>query len=217
MQHILNVLEPAATYDLLTVDDVKTMLSLSFGDTSRDAQIGMIVSNVSEEIPQLVNRVFAKELVQETFYATGEYAQRRLYFSRWPVALDDIQQFTRDGVDILANAGSEWVLEEKTGTLYRPAGDTWNGNIDAIYSGGYDLPDGIPLALRRAALMLAQEAYYMTLRGDTSIRSISHKESRVQYFSIQQMMPKVGSEGAGTAGAMMSISALLSHFRRDWV
>lgn len=215
MQHILNVLEPAASYDLLTVDDVKTMLKLSLGDTTIDPQLQMIVSNISEQIGVLVNRVFAKELVQETFYDTGEYGQRRLYFSRWPVALDDIQQLNQNGTDILANAGGDWVLEEKTGTLYRPGGGTWMGNIDAIYTGGYDLPDGVPLGLQRAAMLLAQEAYYQSLRGDSSIRSISHKESRVQYFSVQQMTVKPG--GGGTSGSMMSVDALLSHYRRDWV
>jgi hypothetical protein len=219
MQHILNVLTPATSYDLISLADAKILLNIPASDTSQDARLALMISAVSAQAAKEVNRVFAREKVEETFFNTSEFGQRRVYFSRWPVVLADIESITQDGASILTTEGllGDWILEEHTGTMYRP-GSTWMGTINTTYTGGYDLPDGVPLDLQRAAMLMTQQSYFAIQRGDPSVRSISHKSARVQFFSLQQMMPNIGGAGkSGAAPGMLSIQSLLNHYRRDWV
>ena len=218
MQQILNVITPSETQDLVSLEDMKKKLFIPDTDTSKDFLLQEIITNTSEVIARLCNRVFGYETVDETFYQLEDGRSRRLYLSRWPVVKDDIETITQDGDDLLPEFGppgtGTWVLEELTGTLYLPPnGSGWYGVIDVVYAGGYKLPDGAPAALRFAAEALMREAYMSWLRpvGSFGVRQIAHKEARISYYA-PNLFPTVGVPATWT-----SVMSILNKYTRLWV
>jgi hypothetical protein len=223
MQQILNVLTPADTYDLVSLEQIKTALLISATDSSKDALLQMQITQISEMIAKLCNRVFGYEEVDETFYQLNDECSpptRRLYLSRWPVLLDDIETFTMskapgDSVDMLpALATGDWVLEEQTGTLYRREDlGAWYGTVDVVYSGGYHLPDDTPGLVQFAVQALIRESYMAWIRNPAlfGVRQIGHKEARIGYFG-PNMFPTLG-----LPETWKTVEALLQKYIRHWV
>ena len=207
MQHILNVITPSDTQDLVSLDDMKKKLFIADTDTSKDFLLQEIISNTSETIAKLCNRVFGYEAVEETFYQLEDGSSQRLYLSRWPVVKADITAIsTADGTDLLPAMGSDYVLEELTGTLYRRVDTgTWLGDVDVEYSGGYQLPDGAPASLRFATEALIREGYMSWIRspGSFGVRQISHKEARIGYYG-PNMFPDARLAGDVDSGRQRS-------------
>src|SRR5262249_44966239 len=87
--------------------------------------------------------------------------------------------------------------------------------IVVTYTGGYDLPDEAPPALKQALeLMIREEQAYTGRLSMSGIRSISHKEARVMFYD-----PFSGSGQKAVSGGMNvalspAASALLSHYTR---
>jgi hypothetical protein len=214
VQQILNVITPSETYDLVSLAELKMKLGVPDTDTSKDAMLQEFITNTSDVLARYCNRVFAYEEVEETFYQLADGNSARLYLSRWPVKLADIQAITQDGDDILPLDASNWVLEESTGTLYmRYTNQPWYGDIYVAYSGGYALPDGAPAALKFAAEAAIRESYMTWIRNPQSfgVRMIAHKENRVSYYG-PNMFPTVGLPATWTF-----INQLLYKFMRPWV
>lgn len=212
MQQILNVITPSPTQDLVSLDDMKQKLFIVSTDTTKDFLLQELISNTSETIAQLCNRVFGYEEVDETFYQLEDDHSQRLYLSRWPVALADLETVTQDGNDILTNA--DWVLEESTGTLYRQSSlGPWYGVIDVNYSGGYQLPDGAPGSLKFCVEALIREGYMSWIRSPQSfgVRQISHKEARIGYYG-PNLFPTLG-----LPATWQSVQSILNKYIRHWV
>jgi hypothetical protein len=217
MQQILNVITPANSQDLVSLENMKMKLFIPDTDTSKDALIQELITNISEVIAKMCNRVFGYEEVQETYYQLedGCFTQR-LYLSRWPVVQADITSFTQDGTDI-----SDWfldgtcVLEEATGTIYTPSKNgSWSGSpIDVLYSGGYKLPDDAPGSLAFAMEALVRESYMSWIRNPAlfGVRLISHKESRIGYYG-PNMFPTIGLPTTWKV-----VEGVLSKYIRHWV
>jgi hypothetical protein len=217
-QHILNAITEWTTQDLLTLEEMKTQLRIPDTDTSKDAELQLIIDGVSAQIAAMVNRVFGYANVHETFYDV--HGMQRLYFSRWPVKLADIETMTLDGIDVLATNG--WVLEEKTGTLYTPPSGGrigWNGDLDVVYSGGYKLPDEAPDDLKRAASVAAREDYYTYIRGTvlSGVRMISHKSARVQYYPPGQMGSTTQGGAQQLGPTWNAVQNALRPYLRHWI
>ena len=107
MQHILNIIDPSTEDGLISVADMKKILNIQPTDTSKDEGLGLLIDAVSIQMAVLVNRrTFGIEKVEETFYEIEN--SKRLYFSKWPVKFDDIQELTFQGTDILTS--TDWVL-----------------------------------------------------------------------------------------------------------
>lgn len=218
MQQILNVLTPANSQDLVSLADMKEKLFIADSDTTKDFLLQEIITNTSETVAKLCNRVFGYEQVDETFYQLEDGCSRRLYLSRWPVVQDDIATFTQDGSDLLTSGGppgvGEWILEQETGTLYRPPPlEPWYGLIDVTYSGGYQLPDNAPGSLRFAVEALIREAYMSWIRSPSSygMRQISHKEARIGYY------PPSAFPTIGVPGTWDGVMNVLRKYIREWV
>lgn len=216
MQQILNVITKSDTYDLVSLEDMKMKLFIPPTDTSKDELIKELITNLSDLIARMCNRVFAYEQVQETFYQLndGRYTQR-LYLSRWPVVEADIVTITQSDNDIspLFLDGT-CVLEEETGTLYMPSNNgPWCGVVDVLYSGGYQLPDGAPGALKFAMEALMRESYMSWIRNPAlfGVRQISHKHSRIGYYG-PNMFPTIGLPTTWKA-----VEGLLYKYIRHWV
>src|SRR5262245_14108944 len=212
MQHILNIIDPSTEDGLISVADMKKILNIQPTDTSKDEGLGLLIDAVSIQMAVLVNRrTFGIEKVEETFYEIEN--SKRLYFSKWPVKFDDIQELTFQGTDILTS--TDWVLEELTGTLYTPPSGIWNGTVNAIYTGGYALPEGAPLDLQRACSILVGEGYYSQQRGGTlsNVRMIAHKQARVMYYPGTDASSGSGSS-VGAPQTWNSVRSVLQHYFR---
>jgi hypothetical protein len=216
VQQILNVITPSTTQDLVSLADMKQKLFIDTTDTTKDFLLQEIITNTSETIAKLCNRVFGYEAVDETFYQLNDGRSQRLYLSRWPVQLADIQTFTQDGSDLLASEGAEWVLEQDTGTLYRfQQLGPWlaQSAIDVTYSGGYELPDSAPGSLKFVTEALIREGYMSWIRSPSSfgVRQISHKEARIGYYG-PNMFPTLGLPATWD-----QVKSILSKYIRHWV
>jgi hypothetical protein len=214
MQQLLNVLTPATSQDLVSLDDMKIKMGIPPTTTTTDAMLQELITNTSEMIARLCNRVFGYEEVDETFYQLEDDSSQRLYLSRWPVASADITAITQDGADLLPTFKSSWLLEESTGTLYLPPNlGTWYGVIDVVYSGGYKLPDEAPGPLGFAVEALLREQYMSWIRSPSSfgVRQIRHKESSIGYYA-PNLFPTAGLPATWTA-----VQSVLNKYIRHWV
>lgn len=212
MQSNIVVTTPAASIDLLSLDDLK--LALNITGTTQDAMLAQLITNVSGQIAAYCNnRVFGYETVVETFTEIPD-SVRRLFLARFPVPQDDT------GITSIANGGAAVtypngiLLDSLWGKLTLPNGGTFQEQTVITYSGGYNLPDDAPPALKQAAVILMREAYYATVRGDATVRMIGHKESRIIYFDPNLLARSAGGVGTGGTPAQRAVHDLLTHFTR---
>ncbi len=209
----VKVLTPADSYALVTLEEVKDMLGLSESDTSEDEQLNMWIDQYSDVVATMCNRVFAYEEVQETWRGDSmPFDCPRLFLTHYPVVDTDIVSVESPRGSLIDP--SLYEVENKSGKL-RIDG-AWSEPVTVTYSGGYKLPDDAPDALKAAVGVLIQAArLQMRLNATSGIRSISHRESRVQFFDMQQM---TGTKGTGPiAGASDTVNALLYKYMRFYV
>jgi len=219
LQHIFKPVELWPTQDLITLDDLKITLRIPPTDTSKDAELILIIDGISAQIARMANRSFGYDHVQETFYNSVD--EDRIYFSQWPVLLTDINMLQYNGVDMLATHGQNWILEEKTGTMFGfqlP----FNGTIFADYHGGYKIPDEAPADLVRVAYAAAREDYYIYVRGAvlSGVRMIAHKSARVMYYPPGQVGATLTGAQMGPAGSSatwQAVWAVVQKYIRHWV
>src|SRR6266478_2061974 len=147
-------------------------------DTLKD-QIEMLIRWSSDEIAVMCMRTFGKETVQETFreiiIGSGGH---RILLAKYPnIQIDSVNEngnFLSEGLD--------FEVDDDSGRLIRLNHMVWSEPVVVNYTGGYDLPNKAPDALKQAAMLLTRESYFATLRGDQTVRQVSHKESRVAFF-----------------------------------
>lgn len=211
----VKVITPAASYDLATLAELKTMLGIT--TTAEDAQLQMWITQYSDVIATMCNRVFAKETVVETWRGDSDPLDNpngRIFLTHYPVNDGDLTSVTGNGTTI-DPAG--YVLENRSGKL-QFFGTMYSAPISITYSGGYLLPSEAPPALKQALAVLVGAARLMVLRQLTSgIRSISHRESRVQFFDINAAMAKLGGGAGPLAMAGQTVEQMLYHYMRLYV
>ena len=206
----VKVLTPADTYDLVTLEELKTMLGLSLTDTAEDAQLQMWIDQYSDYIAQMCDRTFAYEKVAETWRGdTMPFDSPRLFLTHYPVLDADVELVESPNGSVLDP--SLYDIENDSGKM-RIDG-AWNEPVTVTYSGGYVLPEDAPPALKAACGLLIQQAR-LQARGNlmNGVRSISHRESRVQFFDLAQMMTKGPMSVTGD-----SVNSLLSTYMRIYV
>lgn len=212
----IKVLQPANSYDLASLDEIKALIGISSTDTSEDDLLQMWITTYSDIIATTCRRVFAKETVLETWRDDTEPFDTdngRVFLTHYPVADGDIQSVTGpDGVDL----SGTYELENASGKL-QFFNTSWSEPIRITYTGGYELPDEAPPALKQALALLVQSARVWQSRSMTAgVRSISHRESRVQFFDVNQALQKMGGPGPlGMAAGM--VEPLLSAYMRYYV
>jgi hypothetical protein len=213
----VKVLVPADSYDLATLDEIKAMLGIASTDTSEDELLQMWITQYSDLIATACRRVFAKEKVTETWRGDTkpfDTDNGRIFLTHYPVADEDIESISGpDGTAI--DAG--WEIENASGKLQFY--DTiWSEPIRITYAGGYLLPDEAPPALKQALALMVQSARIWQSRAMTSgVRSIAHKDSRVQFFDVNQAVAKMASGTGPMAMANEMASGLLSAYTRYYV
>jgi len=207
----VKVIEEATSIDLATLDEVKVMLGIPPSNTTEDALLSVWITQYSDVIAVMCNRVFAKEKVEETWRGDlppYDTQNGRVFLTHYPVKDDDIESVTApDGSPI-----DGYEIENRSGKLQLFSG--WSEPIRITYTGGYNLPGEAPPALKQALAIMVSAARVAQTRELTSgMRSISHRESRVQFFDANAAQAKQGGSGPlGMAGE--TVNALLYHYIR---
>lgn len=198
MQEITKVITPAEDDSLISMYYARLGLNMQNStDATVDEQIEMFIRWVSNEISTTCNRTFAREKVEETYRDIAEFATK-IWVSHYPIA--EIESVTEDGEALEEDVDYE--VDKKNGVLLRLDGSAWIEPVVVTYTGGYRLPFEAPEALQQAAILQIREAYFATVRGDATIRMVSHKEARVIYFDPAQQARALMGGGAGGAGGL---------------
>jgi len=208
MHSSIIVTKPAPDTALVTLYEAKVALNIPPSDTSHDEALRFMILRSSDEVQTLCSRVFPKESVIETFREIVNPITR-LYLSRYPVQVDDIESIEVDG------APAEFDIDPETGKLSLFSGTFWAESVIATYTGGYEIPQGVPPALKNAVLLFTRDAYYSAQRGDSSVRSITHKESRIMYFDPNAKSGAAAGGGGGSGSpAQRAAKDLLLRYTR---
>jgi hypothetical protein len=201
----VKVLTPADSYALLTLDELKAILNVPPSNTSEDAQLQAYIDVYSDVVATMCNRVFGYESVEETWRGDlPPLDTPRLFLTRYPVADADLVSVESPRGSVLDPASYE--LENASGKL-RIEG-AWAEPVTVTYSGGYQLPDAAPKALKAATGLLIQVARQQG-RTTSGIQSVMHGDTRVQYFDPAQAF--------GKAGASDTVDAMLYKYMRIYV
>jgi hypothetical protein len=202
----VKIVTPATSFALMSLDELKVALGLPTGVGATDPQLQWLIDTNSSVISTLCNRVFAKEVVKETWRCLGS---RRVYLTHWPVKEGDIDSVTTNGTDRI-----DYELEEGSGKL-----SLFTDRQEPIivnYTGGYLCPDEVPDALKQAcALLVNTSKSEQAAAALTGVRMISHKESRVMFHTPTGG----GSDGGSSSGSTTSkaVESLLYHYVRHWI
>jgi len=209
MQSTISVVEPARDIDLITLYAAKVALNVG-SSTTQDDLISQFIKFSSDKIATMCNRVFAERTVVETFLEFGG-TQLRIFLSQWPV--NDIKPFVveENGVELVRDIDYDLDVEKGRRTRFDSA---WVEPTIVNYTGGYDLPHKAPPALQQAALLTTREAYFLAIRGDASIRSVSHKEARVMFFDPNTALKSLSGGSSGGSPAQRAVDSLLQHYMR---
>jgi gp6-like head-tail connector protein len=207
---IERVITPATSYDLVTLDELKIMFGINPTDTSQDELLGDLITQYSDVIATICNRVFAYEEVEEIWRCVdydSTNAMTRIFLSHYP--LDTNYSIVVDSPTGTLLDPATYAIEFKSGKIELLGTNT--EPIRVVYSGGYRLPDECPPALKQASLLMIREGQALMQRLAVSgVRSISHKESRVMYFDSQIK----GGGGTGLTRVTSGANSLLSHYIR---
>jgi hypothetical protein len=202
----IDVLTPATSFDLVTLDEAKLMMGMSTNDTTDDAQIQLFIDISSTTVMRLCNRIFAYEEVRDHFRELN--GGHRVFTSHWPVKQVDV-------ISVESPAGNflnSWELEEGSGKISNYSGG-FTEPVVVHYKGGYNLPQEAPGPLKRATgLLVWQEKLQATLGTVGGVRMLAHKESRVMFHDpLKILTAALGSAGSPIQQSVMNI---LSHYIR---
>jgi len=217
---ILDVSVPAASTDLITLTECKIGLGLSLTtvDPVLDQQLAFLITMQSAVVAGMCNALiggvgdptFAKETLTESWREIQTWdLGHRVLLTHWPVKQNDITSVTVNGTPLDPGA---WELEEKSGKLSYYNG--YNEPVVISYTGGYDLPDEAPMALKQACITLIRDQRRQILLSNLEgIRSLSHKSARVQFYDPTKLM----AMGVGASASEKAASSLLRPFMRYWI
>lgn len=209
METNIKILTPAASYELLSLAEAKAALGIGLTTPVQDALINAYVENYSGMISMLTGRVFAREKVRERFW---NFDTPRIYLSHYPVKEADIESVMSGGVLV-----TDYLLEEESGKLTRsPWRSLWREPVEVVYTGGYQLPDAGPTALKQAVILNMQDKFTSSgaLR-ESGVRMISHKETRVMFYQAGSLSGAAAGKGGGAT--QNATNALIGRFMRHWV
>jgi hypothetical protein len=210
---IIDVITPAESFDLMTLAELKIMFGILATDTSQDELLTMFITNYSDLIATYCNRVFAYEELTEIWRCV-EYDQNnamtRLFLSHYP--LDKSYDIILESPSGSTLDPASYAIELKSGKIELLS--TNSEPIKVTYAGGYKLPEEAPPALKQALGLMIREGQAMMQRLAVSgVRSIAHKDSRVQYYDSQATAAKLGTIGVSAVG-MSGANSLLMHYVR---
>lgn len=204
---MLEIITPATSRRLTTLDMARRVIGLEVGDTSFDVQLASLIDQASAAAESWTARVFATEEVEETFELARP--RFRLQVSRFPV----------NSVTALTIEGFPWdnasdVRIANAGHLYRGTENSryaWPDDtpITVRYRGGFVLPGfsdrNLPHDIERAVL-LAIAAYWRGEQRDPLVKS-----ERVAVEGVEDVQTTYGMLSTSLP---QEAQALLAPYRR---
>jgi hypothetical protein len=162
---VLSVVTPAATRDLIRLEDVRAALSIT--DRAEDEQLAQWISQASGAIERFCGRVYAKETVQQT-ERINEYSELGIILDRTDI--NDIVSVSEIG-NVLTS--EDYELDGRM--LYRLSADervAWAvGKVVIVYMAGFSIDD-VPEHIRRAVIVTVNH-YRLGTDRDPQLRSES--------------------------------------------
>jgi hypothetical protein len=203
---IIKVLTPGTSFDLMTLEEAKTLAGIATADTSEDAQFTMFIDINSAVVMRMCNRIFAREQVREEWRELN--GGHRIFPSHWPIHQADLESVESPIGTVLDPSAYE--LEEESGKI-EIFGGAWIEPVAVTYWGGYDLPAEAPLPLKHAVAMLnLQSKLLASLSTVAGIRSLAHKEARINFHDPSKILGLALGGSGGSVNA--AINSLLSHY-----
>lgn len=205
MHSTLEVIESTGgdVFDLVTLDALKAALNIT--GSTEDVALQASITHWSKVIAEEIPRVLALQDLVETFrFGRRDPFPRHetpLRLARAPidgdlaVTIDGLPVDAED-IDIDRDSGSLWIRKQWSPVC----------TIVVIYSAGFDLPDHAPARATQACIQAIREARTLTQQGAQDIRSVSHGEETVTYYTITQ------PEAVG--GLSASVRDMISGLRR---
>ena len=185
---ISTVLTVATSYALIDIGTLKALLGVT--TTDHDAAFAIWVTQASDVVHRYCNRVFAVETVQDQIWPlkdgipwTVRPNDETVQLSRWPLVSVASVVETIAGVATTLAAGTDYLVDQKLGHLYRldQYGNPrrWSAAPLAVqFTSGYTLPttgatagyEPLPSDLIAAVADLVKGMWYAQTR-DPMIRS----------------------------------------------
>jgi len=188
----VQVLTPATSFDLMTLDEAKNFLGMALSDTIDDAQLEFFIGVNSATVARLCNRVFAREEVRESWREIN--GGHRVFLSHWPVLQGDIEAVESPPGTTIDPGG--WELEEASGKVSF-FGSAAIEPVVITYWGGYDLPTEAPFPLKQAVGLLNLQTRLLASLGTIGgIHQLSHKEARISYHDPSKILAAATGQGA---------------------
>jgi len=163
--HISTVIEPAATFALVSVEMAKDFLQIPASDTSQDGTLGVQIAQVSAAINTYCDRVFVRQSYRDQFRMPSNWlgAGEPLVTRQRPIVMVagvPILTVIEDGSSITG-----WEVYSHPGHLYRLNGGSaaaaWAGALVVVdYEAGFEL---IPEDVQGACLQWLSSRW--TTRG----------------------------------------------------
>ena len=218
MHSILNVITGSDTpvYDLTTLEDVISVLSLDDLDSGELDEIQTQITFQSRVVASLTGRVFGSQDVLETFWTDETPLVLPLPLKRYPVTQIDL-------VTIGDAPTVDYTLDSERGLLWftRFLGPfnarCFPQKAAVTYTGGYALPDEAPAALSMAVIELIREQRRRAALTSSSgaeagpVRATQHGDTRVEYSQPSSSSSSSTSSAGGPVP--LSVMQLIEPFK----
>jgi len=200
---IIEVLTPATSFDLMTLDEAKLLMGLSVNDPNEDQQLQLFIDINSQTVMRLCNRIFAREEVREEWRELN--GGHRIFPSHWPIHPADLESVESPAGTVLDPSNYE--LEEESGKIEIFSSVAWTEPVVVTYWGGYRLPDGCPKPLKQACSLLNVQSKLMAQLGTIAgIRQLRHKQATVGFHDpLKIIEAAMGGHGSPTQMAVMTL------------
>lgn len=196
---MLEIITPASDTRLISIEAARVAIGLADDDTSQDAALEPLIDQASAAIVSFIGQPLARQTYRETVWSRS--ASDSLMLSRFPVA--SIASVGVDGADIDADG---YRVDLATGIVHRRSptrcGPFWPAGETVVeYAAGYELPDGLPADIQRAAILMLRQAHSAGGRDPLLRSEDTDGVASFSYFA------------AGAAAVPLEAQALLSPYQ----
>lgn len=205
--YVISTVEaPSSSYDLTSLETVKTVLQIT--DGASDSYLDLLITQASAAAASFCNRVFASEKLQDVFRlqrGTNGLPSRidELQLSRWPVTAIASVTTLASSNDTAATLveGTDFETDYDLGQLFRLGGDgnpcRWDAiKTTVVYTAGYKLPGNagasLPGDIEGAVIDLVKLGWFGRAR-DPLLRSDEVAGVGTQQFWIGSTSGNQGS------------------------
>jgi hypothetical protein len=210
---LITVLEPAESYDLVTLEAIKAYYNIPLvTDDPNDARLQTLITLQSKIISDYCDRVFAKEKVSEIIYTAETQSGATtipVRLHRWPVT--NLISVDSDGAMLVEGTG--YRLDAKSGVLH---GSLVADELTVTYEAGYELPMFAPGPLSMAVIDMVRQSYFYGSR-DPMVQSVNDNTAgSVRFFPPPGISSGRGGGGGASKGSPLSATAtaLVTPYRR---